>query len=264
MAVQAGGRAPYASTSSILTVINKHRQVGLQSIDLNTLQRIGVTEALAPRTLQSLILLDFYDVKGQVQPAFDTLRKVGEPEFKPKLAELLQEAYAEILTVLDPATATFDDVENAFRGFEPTGQLGRMVQLFIGLFRFVDLMPKPTKPQRSKESASGTGGPRRRIKIKRRAPSDDDNGVISPPTPELGEAKPDPIPPVGGSSHSQTVNLRAGGTMTLIVDVNPISLKGADRDFFYQVIDLLDGYDEQHVDEQPVTSWTGGQPSGPN
>ena len=122
MTVQQDPRAPYASTGSITKVIEKHRQVGLQTISLQRLQQIGVTEALAPRTLQALTFLGFYGEDGNVTPEFDALRKVPEHDLKPHLAALLREAYAPILEILDPATATVLDVENAFRGYAPTGQ----------------------------------------------------------------------------------------------------------------------------------------------
>jgi hypothetical protein len=142
MAVQKGARGPYASTGSITTVIEKHRQVGLQTMSLQRLQQIGITEALAPRTMYALAFLGFYDEDGNVTPEFDALRKVPEHDFKPRLAALLREAYAPILEVLDPATATQTEVENAFRGFEPTGQVPRMVQLFMGLMAYAEVMPE--------------------------------------------------------------------------------------------------------------------------
>ena len=156
MAVQREGRAPYASTGSIKTVIDKHRQVGLLDISLERLQRIGVTEALAPRTLYALTFLGFYDEHGRVTPEFDALRKLPEHEFKPALAELLKQAYAPVLENLDPATATQLDVENALRGFEPTGQLSRMVQLFIGLMTYAGLMPAPQRRAGAASAATKT------------------------------------------------------------------------------------------------------------
>ena len=73
------------STGSIKAVIEKHRQVSLQDVSLERLQRIGVTEALAPRTLYALTFLGFYDERGRVTPEFDALRKLPEHEFKPAL-----------------------------------------------------------------------------------------------------------------------------------------------------------------------------------
>src|ERR1700722_8789262 len=94
MAVQKGTQSAYASTGSITTVIEKHRQIGLQTMSLQRLQQIGVTEALAPRTMRALVFLGFYDENGNVTPEFAALTKVPEHDFKPRLAALLREAYA--------------------------------------------------------------------------------------------------------------------------------------------------------------------------
>jgi hypothetical protein len=175
MTVQQRARAPYASTGSIIKVIDKHRQVGLQSISLQRLDQIGITAALAPRTLQALTLLGFYDENGDVTPEFDALRHTPEHEFKPRLAALLREAYASILEVLDPATATPLDVENAFRGFLPTGQIPRMVHLFMGLMIYAGLMPEERQRPRQ-EAARPTAArligrrPRKRIVVPTVAP----------------------------------------------------------------------------------------------
>lgn len=250
MAVQAGGRAPYASTGSIISVINKHRQVGLRSVDLSTLQRIGVTEALAPRTLQTLVLLDFYDEKGQVTPAFDALRKVGEQDFKPKLAELLQEAYAEILTVLDPATATQLDVENAFRGFEPTGQLGRMVQLFIGLFRFVGVMPEPAKSRRTRTATPTVT----------RTPTVNRPRTEQKSSPPTSPSPPPPAPP-GSSGDTYQVALQSGGSVSVMVDVNLFDLTSADRKFVIDLVDQLKGYPQVENRDGDGSDDEGGGPA---
>jgi Family of unknown function (DUF5343) len=142
MAGMKDGRGPYASKDSVVKVIEKNRQVGLQTVNLQKLQQIGVTESLAPRTLYALEALGFYDENGNITPEFDALRKAHDDEFKPRLAALLREAYAPIFEVIDPATASLTDVENAFRGFEPTGQIPRMVQLFIGLMAYAEVMPE--------------------------------------------------------------------------------------------------------------------------
>jgi hypothetical protein len=213
VAVTTGAPAPYASTASILTVISKHRQVGLRTIDRTMLQRIGVTEALAPRTLNALITLDFFDQSGQVTPAFDALRKAGEEDFKPLLGELLQKAYAQILTVVDPSTATPQDVENAFRGYEPTGQLGRMVQLFIGMFTYVGLMP-----ERTARRERGVSEKRRVVNtIKRQKLSTETGGVTDPP-------QSPPKPKAAANTTLRSIDLGSAGSVTLIVDVEWLDL----------------------------------------
>ncbi len=139
-------------------MIEKHRQVGLQNVTVQKLQQIGVTESLAPRTMFALEALGFYDGNGNITPEFEALRKAHDDDFKPRLAALLREAYAPVLELLDPATATQTDIENAFRAFEPTGQIPRMVQLFIQLMVYAGIMPEP-EPKRRTGAVSPTKRP---------------------------------------------------------------------------------------------------------
>lgn len=158
MTLTLGGRAPYAPSTAILTIVAKHRQVGLRQVDVAILQRIGITEALAPRTLASVKLLGLYDDDGEITPEFDNLKRVPEEELRPRLGELLSAAYAPVLEILgDPAQASRQDMANAFRGFEPTSQLDRMVLLFVGLMTFVGMMPEDiTRKPGPKTGSAGT------------------------------------------------------------------------------------------------------------
>jgi hypothetical protein len=223
MAGRQEGRAPYASTGSIKTVIEKHRQVGLQTMSLQRLRQIGITEALAPRTLYTLIFLGFYDDNGDVTPEFDALRKVPEHDFKPRLADLLREAYAPILEIVDPATATALEVENAFRGFEPTGQLPRMVLLFIGLMAYVGIMPEPKRRTVATGRPSAEKTSRNKPLGERRSPQ------ASGGTPER-ELQDEPSPPEppsrlnGQAGERRDISLGDAGSVSVIVNVRWLDL----------------------------------------
>ena len=115
MAIQPGSKAPYAPTRTVLRVVERHRDFGLRTMDLPKLKSIGVTDALAPRTLTSLVNLGFYDANGQITPEFEALRLAPEADFKPQLGELLRMAYSPVLEILDPQTATRTEIEDAFR-----------------------------------------------------------------------------------------------------------------------------------------------------
>jgi hypothetical protein len=149
--IQTGGRAPYAPTKTVLRVVERHREFGLRTMDLPKLKSIGVTDALAPRTLASLVGLGFYDDTGQITPEFEALRVSPEADFKPQLGELLRKAYSPVFEILNPATATRTEIEDAFRSFEPPGMRPRMVQLFEGLMIFAGLRPE------GQRAGGGTG-----------------------------------------------------------------------------------------------------------
>jgi len=262
MAVQKGPRAPYASTGSITTVVDKHRQVRLTTMSLQRLQQIGVTKALAPRTMQALVFLGFYDENGNVTPEFDALRKAPEHDFKPRLAALLREAYAPILEVLDPATATPLEVENAFRGFEPTGQLPRMVQLFMGLMVYADIMPEERR-----KAATGARPPGSRT-------GGSATGKKGEATPEGGPDKPvretlrETPPPPGngnGADFTQTdgntfvLLLPSGPEMTLTVKMDVMRTSIEDRNFIFKIVDELREFAERHEASGGQTAGMDGQ-----
>jgi hypothetical protein len=127
-------------------------------MDLQKLESIGVTKALAPRTLASLILLGFYDDEGQITPEFEALREVPKLDFEPHLGDLLRKAYSPILEVLDPWTATRTEIEDAFRTFNPPGMLPRMAQLFEGLMTFAELRPETSRRPGGSQSADKPAG----------------------------------------------------------------------------------------------------------
>jgi hypothetical protein len=189
--IQPGGRAPYAPTKTIVRVLERHRQFGLRTMDLQKLKSIGVTDSLAPRTLASLTGLGFYDDKGQATQEFEALRVAPEADFKRQLAEILRKAYSPILEILDPQTATRTEIEDAFRSFEPPGMRPRMVQLFEGLMTFAGLRPEGERTGGGTSTAANkpSGG---------KAATRPASARTRPPKPEP-EPEREPPPPVNGS-----------------------------------------------------------------
>ena len=66
---------------------------------------------------------------------------------------------------------------------------------------------------------------------------------------------PSPSPPTA-DEHRVSVALSTGGTMTLSVSVNPLSLRGDDRAFFYDIVDKLTDYQEKSAHKNSRTSVT--------
>jgi Family of unknown function (DUF5343) len=222
MAIMPGGRAPYTTTHCGVAVYEKHRQMGLRTINVEMMPRIGVSESLAGRTVQAMILLGFYNEDGQVTPAFDALRKMSEDEARTHLAALLREAYGEVLKYVDPATATLEEIERQFRVFEPTGQVPRMVQLFIGLFTYVGIR-KPTDDAtranasshrlRRTKANTGSTATRKRAGTETMEPSH----TSSPATPPGSNAASD-------SGEKVVIDLGDAGKVTVNVNVRWFSL----------------------------------------
>lgn len=143
MPVTADNPAPYAPGSAILGVLGRHRAKGLPSVvDLDVLTRAGVPETLAPRTLQALRALDLIAEDGRLTDTFEGLRLASEADYQMRMGEWLRSAYGDVLTYVEPETATEVQLRDAFRTYKPTGQQTRMVSLFQALFAAAGLAPE--------------------------------------------------------------------------------------------------------------------------
>lgn len=135
MAVSADKPGPYTSPKVIIDLIQRHRSRGLPSpVDADVLTRAGVTESMTARTLQSLYGLDLIAEDGSLTEVFEGLRLAPEGEFKSRLKEWLDAAYADVLQFVDPSTDGEIAIRDAFRNYKPVGQQDRMVTLFMRLY----------------------------------------------------------------------------------------------------------------------------------
>jgi hypothetical protein len=156
MAVTTDKAAPYAPASTMLEIIKRHRDRGLPlPVNKETLVRGGVAETIIPRVMQALQTLDLIDEAGQPTPTFEGIRKAPEAEYKSRMAEWLNAAYADALQFVDPATADETQVRDAFRNYNPTGQQARMVSLFIQLYAAAGIGPeRPPQQARPRTRAA--------------------------------------------------------------------------------------------------------------
>lgn len=146
--------APYAPASAILDLIERHRNKGLPAmVDADVLARAGVSDSLIPRTLQALKTLDLLTEDGRPSEVFEGIRLAPTAEYQQRLSEWLNTAYADALSFVDPATDDEVAMRDAFRKYIPTGQQGRMVSLFMGLFTAAGVMPQRSKASPPKRNA---------------------------------------------------------------------------------------------------------------
>lgn len=144
--------APYAPASAIIDLIQRYRNRGLPSpVTGEVLMRVGVSESLVSRTLYALQALDLIDEQGAPTKTFEGIRLAPEAEYKQRLSQWLQGAYADVLTFVDPGRDDETKVRDAFRSYQPVGQQSRMITLFLGLLATAGLVSekRSAQPRRS-------------------------------------------------------------------------------------------------------------------
>ena len=161
MALASDGPGPYAPPATVISVVNGYRERGWPTpITTDVLTRGGVSDSLAPRTLQALKLLDLVDADGQPTDALDRLAKAPSSDFAGELAELVKGAYSEVFSFVDPSQDSAERVRDAFRSYTPRGQQGRMVTLFLGLCELAEIIPPQSGKRKSTNKTSRTATPR--------------------------------------------------------------------------------------------------------
>lgn len=154
MPVTADSAAPYAPPTAIVEVLDRNRTKGIPNpINGEVLERAGVTASLIPRTLQALRALDLIKEDGSHTEVLEGLRRAPEGEYKQRLVQWLDAAYADARQYVDPATDDEVAVRDAFRNYNPFGQQARMVTLFLGLYEKAGMVEKRQAAPRPPSSA---------------------------------------------------------------------------------------------------------------
>ena len=122
-------------------------------ITLDRLRQIGVSEGLLTKAWVTLEFLGLVRGKGETTELFRAIRFASNEEYPKVLLGILRDAYAEVFSVVDPATANIDQLDSAFRLYVPGGQRRRMITLFLGLCRDVGI--EPNVEQRARSSSIG-------------------------------------------------------------------------------------------------------------
>jgi hypothetical protein len=145
----------------VLSIIDRFRDRGLTTpFDADVMVKAGVPESLANRTLVSLRDLGLVDDSGQPSEQLQELATARGDEYRQRLASILHDRYADIFAFVDPATDTMEQIQEAFRGYEPRGQRSRMVTLFLGLCQAAELAPETPKRSAPRNSVQRVPKPK--------------------------------------------------------------------------------------------------------
>jgi hypothetical protein len=126
--------APYAPPSAVLRVIQHYRSRDIpEKITITNLMQIGVTEALANRTMAALRFLGLVREDETTTDEFRALRFASEDEYRNVLSGILNAAYKDVLDHINLESASERDLNNAFIPYSPGGQRSRMITLFLAL-----------------------------------------------------------------------------------------------------------------------------------
>lgn len=148
-------RRPYASVSSVLAVIDRARTMNLpDSIDVGFMNVAGVEGQAVPRTRDTLAFLGLIDETGSGTPAFEDLANVPDSEFPERLRTVVEVAYSEELSIIDPKIDDADKIRGVFQKYTPKSTTGKMVSLFLGLCKASGMELKEAPPTRSLVSST--------------------------------------------------------------------------------------------------------------
>lgn len=150
MPSQTDKRRPYASVSSVLAVIDRARTMNLPDlIDVGFMNVAGVEGQGVSRTRDALVFLRLIDESGSRTQAFEDLANVSDSEFPDRLREVVEAAYAEELSLIDPKIDESEKIRGVFQRYTPKSTTGKMVSLFLGLCKAGGMEikePPPTRP----------------------------------------------------------------------------------------------------------------------
>ncbi|MCA1704979.1 MAG: hypothetical protein LC808_17640 [Actinobacteria bacterium] len=182
-------------------------------------------------TTQSFLLaaLRSFDLVGENFEVRPTLERLAlNPDERPQLiGDLLRHYYAEQIK-LGTETATSGQLAESFRNYDLSGETVRKaIRFFLHAAEFAGIKLSPYfKPPGTTAASAGRVGGRRRARAAK-APT------VQRPTRESVDG------------HSQTIELRSGGSLTLTMSVNLFDLSTEDRAFILELVDKVRTYDER-------------------
>ena len=161
--------------------------------------------------------------EGTATDELSQLVAAREGAKKPALAAILVRSYP-ALQPLAEQNASFQTLQESMRehGGVQGGTLDKAIRFYLEASLFAGLKHSHLWEKARKTSGSSQRRQRRR------------DGTPAPPP-----------PPTGSGGSTKTVKLRSGGSVTLSVTVDAISMSTKDRDWVFGLVDTLNAYEQQ-------------------
>ncbi len=180
---------------------------------------------LQSHTLNAFKFLGLIDENGKVQEILEKLVNAKGENRKDVIKEIINGKYKEAVK-LGSVNASFQQLQDHFRSFGVQGgTLEMVVRFFLDACKFTGIKYSPLWASAKKTSRRG----------KKEEPPAPGDGKVIPPTPPgaiAGQAK----------ANIQTIQLKSGGTVSLSVDIDLISLSQEDREWIFKIIDQFKEY----------------------
>jgi hypothetical protein len=151
-----------------------------------------------------------------------------------KLKEMLKLQYQFVLEKGDITKSTMRMLEDAFGAVYPVqgDTKGKAITFFLKAAKFADMPLSPYLLTQLREAAKKPRKPKRELS------GDDEAAIIG----DIASQSP------GAVTHS--VQLKSGGTVSVIVTANPFTMPIEDRDFVFSMIDMVQKYEAQKQEEK--------------
>lgn len=171
--------------------------------------------------------LELVDEDGKPTPALHDLAVPDEPKRKAQLAKLVRAKYADLfaLDLMKTTPAELGQRVTEFYGI--TGDTReKAVRFFLAALAYLEI---PISPLFGKSRAGNGGTP----------PSSRRRRNTTPRQRQVETPKPD-----DPSGTSRQIQLRSGGTLTVLASIDLFKLSQYDRNFVFALIDQLEKYEQ--------------------
>jgi hypothetical protein len=220
--------APYAPFKTFLAAIESLEQGMPNQLDRSVWP--SYSGAMQGQLLAAFKYLRLVDDAGHPTPELHELVEKKEAR-KKKFRSILEACYAD-LVALNLSKVSPKQLDDAIRGYGFTGATHRKaLSFFLKSAQYAEIPLSNLLKRKTRE----TGSPRRKK-----------NGNPQKRTEKIYRDDPLQSPPTGiAVGESKTIQLRTGGSLTLILSVKFLEMGVEDREFAFKLLDQISAYEQK-------------------